>query len=82
MSEILCIQCDGVAEPVRERRIVAYGRRNIVIDDEFMRCSACGETFYAAGQMDATDRRAAEGVRFAHEAPLPFELRNLRGRLL
>lgn len=63
-------------------RTVAYGRRNILVDDEFMRCGACGETFHAAGQMDATDRLAAEAARLAREAPLPpFQLRNLRRRL-
>lgn len=30
MSQILCIRCEGVAEPMREHREVAYGRRKAI----------------------------------------------------
>jgi len=65
---------------VREHRAISYGQRQVIVDDEFMRCSECGEEFHAPGQADATDRRAAELVRKGNGI-LPFEVRAIRKQL-
>lgn len=78
MSDFRCISCSAPAVAVRERRSVDYGNRAVEIDNEFMRCTSCADEFYLPGQMEATDRRAAEHVRDAGAPPLPFEIRGLR----
>lgn len=81
MPDFRCISCGAPAVAVRERRSVNYGKRAIEIDNEFMRCASCADEFYLPGQMEATDRRAAEHVRDAGAPPLPFEIRGLRNSL-
>lgn len=81
MSDFRCISCSAPAVAIRERRSVEYGKRTVEVDNEFLRCTSCAEEFYLPGQMEATDRRAAERVRDAGEPPLPFEIRRLRNSL-
>lgn len=78
---LVCPICGGDAVSVTEPREISYGRRRITVDDEFVRCKDCGERYYVGDQMDATDRKAAEKARLAHESPLPFEIRRLRASL-
>ena len=75
-----CPICNGEAHLIREEREVRYGRRRVRVDDEFMRCSACNEIFYLAGQMEATDARASVRARQERGALLPFEIRAVRER--
>ncbi len=80
-ENLICSICTGEAAIVREPREIAYGRRRVIVEDEFVRCGECGETYYFAGQMEGTDRKASEVARQNGEPPLPFEIRNLRIRL-
>jgi putative zinc finger/helix-turn-helix YgiT family protein len=80
MTNVSCPVCGGSAAMVREVRAVEYGKRRVNVDDEFMRCTECGEAFYLPGQMERTDRQAAAEVRRVGEPPLPFEIRGLRAR--
>lgn len=77
MSEI-CHVCDGEVISVREVREYTIGRRSAVVEDEFMRCEACAEEYYAPGQMDAVQRRASAAIREQEGLLLPEEIRAIR----
>lgn len=73
-----CHVCDGEAIPISEVREYTIGRRSAVVQDEFMRCPACAEEFYLAGQMDAVQRRASAAIREEEGLLLPEEIRAIR----
>lgn len=76
-----CPLCGGRLQSVDEDRDIRIGSRSARVLDEFARCTACGEEFYAPGQMDATLRRAATALRKAEGLLPPGKIRALRERL-
>ena len=80
-NTVLCPICDAAAQLVRSPRELTVGRRQVVVDDERMRCTECGEEFYLPGQLDATGRRAAEQIRREEGLLFPDEIRAIRQRL-
>lgn len=77
-NAVTCPICDKPAELISAEREISYGRRQVLVDDEFYRCTGCGEEFYVNGQMAATDARAAAKVWKESGTLLPFEIRAIR----
>jgi HTH-type transcriptional regulator / antitoxin MqsA len=73
-----CYLCQGPALFTRERREVSAGSRRVMIDDEFYRCSNCGEMFYSGGMADESFRRGAAAVREQEGLLQPDEIRAIR----
>ena len=76
-----CPACDGRLEPVSKERAVRIGTRSARVLDQFFRCTACEESYYAPGQMDATLRRASDAIRHEEGLLSPEEIRAIRKRL-
>ena len=81
MSIEPCYLCGQEARLTRESREVQVGARAAVIDDEFMKCSGCGEIYYLPGGMEATQRKAAEQIRRQEGLLMPDAIRSLRESL-
>lgn len=45
-----CPVCEGEAHVVAERHDVLVGRRRVLVDDEYMHCPACDESYYTPEQ--------------------------------
>ena len=73
-----CPACEGRMNPVSEERETRIGRRSVRVLDQFFRCSACEEVFYAPGQMDVTLRRASEAIRKEEGLMSPRDIRRVR----
>lgn len=80
-SHSTCPVCEGRLARVAEVRDFAVGRRAVRVPDRFSRCTACGEEFYAPGQLEATQRRASGVVRSEEGLLLPEEIRAIRESL-
>ena len=76
-----CPVCEVRMNLVSEEREIRIGRRSVRVLDQFFRCSACGEAFYAPGQMDETLRRASEAIRHEEGLMSPRDIRGVRERL-
>jgi len=70
--------CGGRLESLAERREVKVGNRSARVMDQFSRCAACAEEFYAPGQMDAALRLASDVIRRDEGLLLPEQIRQLR----
>lgn len=75
-----CYLCNNVAHRVNERREAVWLKRKVTIDDEFYRCSSCGETYYDGFMAEEHDRRAAAAVRAEDGLLQPEEVRAVRMR--
>lgn len=75
-----CYLCNNVAHRVQERREAVWLKRKIMIDDEFYRCSSCGEMFYDGFMAEEHDRRAAAAIRREDGLLEPDEVRAIRTR--
>ncbi|HEX2203438.1 MAG TPA: type II toxin-antitoxin system MqsA family antitoxin [Longimicrobium sp.] len=75
-----CPLCDGEARLVREPRAVPVGARTVTVDAELLRCGACGETYFAPGQMREAQRAAADVVRGEEGLLTPSEILEIRKR--
>lgn len=73
-----CPHCEVAAVVVKERRAVPLGQRRFEIDDEFYRCSECGEEFYTAQQADARERQAIATARAEDRLLTPDQIRAIR----
>lgn len=73
-----CYLCNNVADRVEERRKVKWGTRTVVIDDEFYRCSSCGEAFYDGFMAQEHNRRTAAAIRAEDGLLQPEEVRAIR----
>lgn len=58
-----CYLCGGESRWTCEVRPVPIGFRTAVIEDDFYRCSACGEIEYLGDMADETSRRAVVVIR-------------------
>jgi HTH-type transcriptional regulator / antitoxin MqsA len=75
-----CFACGAESPLVRERRQLPMGARTVEIEDEFYRCSACGETFYTGGMGDEALRRATAVIRAQDGLLAPGEIVAIRRR--
>ncbi len=78
--EVECGVCGGSAELVREVRPISIGGRSAEAEDEFYRCTQCGEELYLPGMMDAVMRRATTRVREQDGLLTPEQVREVRRR--
>ena len=76
----ICPMCGGPMQTVIEPRAIKVGRWSATVDDEFMRCESCGEEAYLAGQMRATQERAARVIREREKIMSPERVRGFRER--
>ena len=74
----VCPLCDGRLAIVAEVRDVPVGKRVVRVRDRFSRCSDCGDEFYAPGQLEATQQRAAHRIRAEDGLLMPEEIRAIR----
>jgi HTH-type transcriptional regulator/antitoxin MqsA len=79
-SHRTCPICGGSSKLVIEAREIKVGRWSATVDDEFMRCEKCGEETYLAGQMKATQERAARVIREREKILSPERVRAIRER--
>lgn len=63
---------------INEMRDFPVGKRSAVVEDEFFRCTDCGEELYEPGQMDAVMLRASTAIRANLGLMMPDEIRALR----
>lgn len=75
-----CGVCGGKATLTRKEREVRIGQRGVVVEDEFYRCTACGEELYLPGMMDAVMRRASDRIRREDGLLAPEQIRGIRER--
>jgi HTH-type transcriptional regulator/antitoxin MqsA len=73
-----CYLCNSVADRVQERRESVWLKRTVMIDDEFYRCPACGETWYDGFMAEEHERRAAAAIRNEDGLLNPDEVRAIR----
>jgi HTH-type transcriptional regulator / antitoxin MqsA len=78
---VRCPNCDGEATTVREMREVLLGQRQVVIEDESMRCATCGEDFYSRAQADRRHRLSIERARLDDNLLLPSQIKDVRESL-
>lgn len=81
MKNTECGICGGEAVLTSEEREVWIGKRSAVVEDQFFRCSVCGEELYEPGQMDAVMLRASTAIRADLGLMMPEEIRELRESL-
>jgi HTH-type transcriptional regulator/antitoxin MqsA len=62
-SEITCGVCSGPAVLERDIRTIRIDGRSTAVEDEFYRCTSCGEELYLPGMMDVVMRRATARIR-------------------
>lgn len=74
----ICHTCGSTVELVSREEEVRIGSRSAMVQDEFYRCEACETEFYAPGQMQATQRRAADQIRRENGLLLPQEILAIR----
>lgn len=78
---VRCPNCDGETTTVREMREVPLGQRQVVIEDEFMRCGSCGEEFFSRAQADRSHDLAVERARLDDNLLLPSQIKDVRETL-
>ena len=81
MKKTECGICGEDAFLVSEEREVSIGKRSAVVEDEFFRCSGCGEKLYEPGQMDAVMVRASTAIREELGLLMPEEIKAIRESL-
>jgi HTH-type transcriptional regulator/antitoxin MqsA len=77
---MMCGICGGEATLVHEPHTLSMGTRVVTIDDEFIRCARCGETYYIDGMEDVTLRRATAKIRAEDGLLAPDDIVALRGK--
>jgi len=75
-----CLACGAVAvERSHDPVTVDFRDGSFVVDGfDYERCSACGEEYYGAGQVDAMHARAAEQARLARGLLAAADISRLR----
>jgi HTH-type transcriptional regulator / antitoxin MqsA len=77
-KETTCYLCESPAYLVTGRRKTRTGSRPVSFEDEFYKCSNCGEKFYDFEMADESFRRAAAAVRRVEGLLAPDEIREIR----
>lgn len=80
-SSDTCPNCATEVRVVSERRSVPVGRRTVEIDDEFLRCPACGEEFYSTDLARRSHRKAIAAARSADSLLAPERIKAIRESL-
>jgi len=75
-----CYLCNNVADRIVERRETVWGTRKVMVDDEFYRCTSCGEEFYDGFMAQEHNRRTAAAIRAEDGLLQPDEVRLVRMR--
>jgi len=75
-----CWQCNNVADRVVEWRETVWGTRKVMVNDEFYRCTSCGEQFYDGYMAQEHNRRTAAAIRAEDGLLSPDEVRTIRMR--
>jgi len=73
-----CYLCNNVAHRITEHREAVWLTRKVMINDEFYRCSSCGEAFYDGFMAQEHDRRIAAAIRTEDGLLQPEEVRAIR----
>jgi HTH-type transcriptional regulator/antitoxin MqsA len=73
-----CYLCRSPAHLVKGQRQTRMGTRPVSFEDEFYKCSNCGEQFYDGQMADESFRRAAAAVRREDGLLAPDEIREIR----
>ena len=73
-----CTACDSETTLMTERKATAFGKRVVTVDDEWLRCSACGEDFYTTEQADQLHSRIVNQIRLEDNLLSPREIRSIR----
>jgi len=73
-----CPVCGAEAHLTREVRPITILGRSVAVEDEFYRCSRCGEEVYRPGMMDAVMRRATAKIREEGGLLTPGQVREIR----
>lgn len=78
---IECFECGGEMHPDSEKRPVKVGKREVVVDEDFLRCPSCGEEAYGPGQMNRSMQRASDAIRREDGLLSPAEILGIRTNL-
>ena len=73
-----CCICGGEARLTREVRPITILARSVAVEDEFYRCSQCGEEVYRPGMMEAVIRLATAKIREEDALLTPDQVRGIR----
>lgn len=77
-ESMTCPNCETAAEFVRENRLVPLGQRRVLVEDEFLRCTLCGEEFYTPELADQRHRRSVDRARLDDNLLAPGQIRAIR----
>jgi putative zinc finger/helix-turn-helix YgiT family protein len=75
---IQCPLCDHEARLVTARQDINVGRRKVQIDDEYMHCDACEESFYTPGQSERVQTLAKKEAEKKANLLEPDQLEEIR----
>jgi HTH-type transcriptional regulator/antitoxin MqsA len=73
-----CWLCGAPAVLVTEPHRLPMAARDVVIEDQFYRCTECGEEFYNGGMMDESLKKATSAIQVEDGFLRPAEIRALR----
>jgi HTH-type transcriptional regulator/antitoxin MqsA len=79
-KETTCYLCNSPAYLETGRSKTVMGARAVAFEDEFYKCSNCGEKFYDFAMANERSRRAAAAVRRVEGLLEPDEIREIRTR--
>lgn len=80
-STIQCPLCGGGARLVTVRHEVTAGRRRVVVDDEYMQCDPCDESFYTPDQSELLTTRVRAAVEQAENLLGGSQIAEIRNAL-
>lgn len=76
-----CVVCGGTTARGNHAFDVRIGRRTVAVPGEYERCTgACGEFYFAPGEMDAVMRHASDVIRSEENLLTPAAIKAFRVR--
>lgn len=75
---IKCPLCDQEARIVTENHQMTVGRRKVLVDDEYMQCDDCNESFYTPEQSERLHTLASKGAEQRENLLAPDDLEQIR----
>lgn len=73
-----CAACDSETTLVAERRATMFGKRTVIVDDEWLHCASCGEDFYTTEQANQLHSRVINQIRVEDGLLSPHAIRSIR----
>lgn len=73
-----CPLCGGAVVAFSGDIRIRIGKRAVTVHSDHEKCTGCGEGFYAPGQLEALEQRAAAAIRDEDGVLSPGEIRALR----